>query len=546
MKHFWHVLRILIVLSVIILALGGAVALAQGEDPPDPPLSLAEPVMVPLPFATMTTEAGVDADAFPMNSGLVEDFVHIDAPDGPIISAEPRSLPLSDTTSTQSDLSTDIEMQGPVIDHRSEIEVTDFGVPTDAHPIGVPLGANGSSTSEETMQEAGDALSPTDSSVTVTSARTGDGSSNTKTSFNGGETIRYLGVVTNTTGATRNAAFRWSLSGPCGSVTLWSGNLDTPAGPAEWYLQGSTPSNCPGNYTYTLSVTYNGQTTSRSATFSIAGSDSGSGIDYHTRSGVHVFKIDMQNSKLSFEMVMAGDKTSVNYGKPSASPREYVRDMVARAPYSSRNPILAFNADYFGDNSNGTGHHGPQGLTVKNGSRFDGKYADPPEPDRDGNEWKVSSLSISRTKAVRMGKLTACNGSAGGCYDWWPNDTYYNTVGGGPLFIENGARIGGSNQNSTQPCRNEQPNGDWDWYCNTSIKWTAAGVTQDGRYLIIVVSDITKTMDQIAEVLIAESAWRAIKLDGGRSTQVWYKNANPRSIIGGGRPVANSLMVFSQ
>ncbi len=382
--------------------------------------------------------------------------------------------------------------------------------------------------------------------MTVTSARTGDGSSNTKTSFNGGETIRYLGVVTNTTGATRNAAFRWSLSGPCGSTTLWSGNLDTSAGAVEWYLQGSTPSNCPGNYTYTLSVTYNGQTTSRSATFSIAGSDSGSGIDYHTRSGVHVFKIDMQNSKLSFEMVMAGDKTSVNYGKPSASPREYVRDMVARAPYSSRNPILAFNADYFGDNSNGTGHHGPQGLTVKNGSRFDGKYADPPEPDRDGNEWKVSSLSISRTKAVRMGKLTACNGSAGGCYDWWPNDTYYNTVGGGPLFIENGARIGGSNQNSTQPCRNEQPNGDWDWYCNTSIKWTAAGVTQDGRYLIIVVSDITKTMDQIAEVLIAESAWRAIKLDGGRSTQVWYKNANPRSIIGGGRPVANSLMVFSQ
>jgi len=70
-------------------------------------------------------------------------------------------------------------------------------------------------------------------------------------------------------------------------------------------------------------------------------------------------------------------------------------------------------------------------------------------------------------------------------------------------------------------------------------------MTQDGRYLIVVVSDIDKTMDQAAAVLIAEGAWKAIKLDGGGSTQVWFKSANLQSIIGGGRPVANAILVFS-
>jgi len=167
-----------------------------------------------------------------------------------------------------------------------------------------------------------------------------------------------------------------------------------------------------------------------------------------------------------------------------------------------------------------------------------GRYAYPPEADNDGNEWKRSSLSISTSNTLRIGKLTECNAKK--CYDWIPNSAYHNTAGGGPLFVDNSERIGGTN--SVRPCRNEKLS---TWYCNTSFKWTAVGMTQDGRYLIVVVSDIDKTMDQAAAVLIAEGAWKAIKLDGGGSTQVWFKSANLQSIIGGGRPVANAILVFS-
>ena len=259
------------------------------------------------------------------------------------------------------------------------------------------------------------------------------------------------------------------------------------------------------------------------------------GIGYFTNDGFHVFRIDLQSPNLSFEMVMANDVTSVNFGKPSSSPREYVTGMVAREPYVSRNLVLAFNADYFGDNSDGTGNHGPEGLTVKNGVRFDGNYANPPLRDTDGNEWRHSSLSISDQHTVRIGIQTDCRG--GRCLAWAPTPEYYfNTVGGGPLFIDEGQRVGGADD-LVKPCRDEfGPR--YDRYCLGRFKWTAVGVTQDGRYLIVLVSDVDKSMDEVAAVLMTEGAWRAIKLDGGASTQAWYKFANPQSIVDGARPIA--------
>lgn len=80
-------------------------------------------------------------------------------------------------------------------------------------------------------------------------------------------------------------------------------------------------------------------------------------------------------------------------------------------------------------------------------------------------------------------------------------------------------------------------------YCTGSSKWTAAGVSSDGHYLIVVVPGVDRTMDQAAAVLIAEGASRAIKFDGGGSTQVWYKPNG--TLVAGGRRVTNALMVFS-
>jgi len=111
---------------------------------------------------------------------------------------------------------------------------------------------------------------PLSGSVTVTSVWTTDGNGNGKTSFNPGDAIKWYGYVYNTTGSSKTAYFVWSLNGPCGSQTLWSGNLSTAAGQPWWNLSGTVP-NCPGTYTYSLSVTYNGSTSSRSTTYTVNG-----------------------------------------------------------------------------------------------------------------------------------------------------------------------------------------------------------------------------------------------------------------------------------
>ncbi len=113
-------------------------------------------------------------------------------------------------------------------------------------------------------------------SVTVTSAFTTDGSGNAKTSFNAGDGIRWVGSVSNTTGSAKTALFTWSLSGPCGSSTLYSNNLSTNTGVINWYVSSTVPTNCPGSYTFSISVNYNGSTTSKSASYTVNGGSSGS------------------------------------------------------------------------------------------------------------------------------------------------------------------------------------------------------------------------------------------------------------------------------
>jgi hypothetical protein len=114
--------------------------------------------------------------------------------------------------------------------------------------------------------------------VSMSSVRTTDRSNNAKTSFNAGENLRYGAYIANSTGATRTVNTVWSLATPCGSSTLYSGNLTTGTGTQYWTLDGTAASNCPGSYTFTVRVTYNGQTTSKSSSFSVSCSDCGGGV----------------------------------------------------------------------------------------------------------------------------------------------------------------------------------------------------------------------------------------------------------------------------
>jgi hypothetical protein len=267
------------------------------------------------------------------------------------------------------------------------------------------------------------------------------------------------------------------------------------------------------------------------------------------RDGFHVFTIDLWNPYVSIETVMADD-TSTGH----STNREFVWDMVARPPYNTRNPVLAFNADYFGDG------HGAEGLTVKNGIRL------PNAGTHNGTEWRRSSLSISNWlpnvyphRTIRIGRQTDCLGAPGEpdneCTSWSPNsDNYYTTVGGGPLFVEFRKRIVGANEpsdmpGSLEPCKRERDPEIGDMrnnYCDNSnpTQWTAVGLSGNRRYMYVLVSKQgqLRTMDQAAATLISMGAYRVIKLDGGPSTQLWYR---PNGVlVNTSREIANALVVF--
>ena len=91
-----------------------------------------------------------------------------------------------------------------------------------------------------------------------------------KVTFGPGEGIRYYLAADNTTGSTATAYFEWHVSGSCGTVVDWTGNLDTDAGLANWFIETTTPTDCPGPYTFEGSVTYNAVKTTDSTGFDVA------------------------------------------------------------------------------------------------------------------------------------------------------------------------------------------------------------------------------------------------------------------------------------
>lgn len=308
--------------------------------------------------------------------------------------------------------------------------------------------------------------------------------------------------------------YRFRLSGDDG-VRLWvDGNLKIDQWRDQGYTQYTTDVNLSaGNHSLKVEYYENGGAAAVALSWERL-----SAIDYHLRDGFHVFRVDLWNPSVTFETVMADDVSSGHL-----SNREYVYEMVTRSPYAVRNPILAFNADYFGNG------HGAEGLTVKNGVRL------PNAGTVNNDERRRSSISISSSRSVRIGRQTDCLNN---CSNWVPDSSrYYTTVGGGPLFIDGGQRIGAAG--STKPCTDEYLA---TRYCTDQFRWTAVGISSDGRYLIVIVSGIAKTMDQAASVLIAEGAWRAMKLDSGSSSQVWYR---PSGRLVDGVGIANAVLVFA-
>lgn len=223
--------------------------------------------------------------------------------------------------------------------------------------------------------------------------------------------------------------------------------------------------------------------------------------------------VDLTIPHLRFENVMANDVFTVN---PPSDQRETVTSMVNRQPHILHNPILAFNADYFG-----TGH-GPEGFTVSNGLRIDGPLSN----DQDGNETNRVSHSVSRVNWVDLeSKLPGDVGNP-----VLHLNRFYNTSGGGPTILKDGVVV-------SNPCELE---GFPLEVCFTNTH-TAVGVSEDNQTFIVVVAE-AKSATEMGQILQAYGAYNGIKLSGGTTSQLWYSGEEVVS----GSPVANAMVIFRE
>ena len=262
---------------------------------------------------------------------------------------------------------------------------------------------------------------------------------------------------------------------------------------------------------------------SPSGTCAINSSD---GVELHQEQSdegdYFVVCVDLQNPYVRFQTMMANDVLNVN---AVPDQRENVSNMVIRPPYELRQPIVAVNADYFGDG------HGPEGFTVIDGERIDGPNNgdcdNPGFTDCQDNAIYRPSLSISRLNAIEIShkEVPEVENSLAQL------SRFYNSVGGGPTLVADGQLI-------PDPCPAE---GFSNFDECSQTRQTAVGVTEDGNTLIIIVAD-NKTGREIGQLLMKYGAYWGMKLGGGNSSQLWYQG-DPKVE---GTDVANAMVIFRE
>jgi hypothetical protein len=116
-------------------------------------------------------------------------------------------------------------------------------------------------------------IKPTDNTgVTVVEVWTDvDGAGNHGDIFAQGAPIHYTALTANTTGSTQVVPGTWSATGPCGAILSQSlPGWHIGAGTQRWYIHETVPlTACPGVYTLTTTIEYQGITSSQSRTFTV-------------------------------------------------------------------------------------------------------------------------------------------------------------------------------------------------------------------------------------------------------------------------------------
>lgn len=249
---------------------------------------------------------------------------------------------------------------------------------------------------------------------------------------------------------------------------------------------------------------------------------------YHCQraGGVHVVVIDLNDPHVRFETVMAQDAVAVD-----TPAQEWVSAMAERHPGA----VAAINGDYFSP-----GLHGPEGLTVRNGSRLDGL-----------DTMERSALAIGQAPLDAPGAALPIPAAVVRLADVAaPLDParLYNAVGGGPqiVFHAQWHWQAGFGFPRYRGCAGRLPpaqvvNGEClanidDWL-EPARPWSAAGLTPDHKMVWVV-----GPFAHLAGTLDLFGVETALKLDSGGSSQLWYG----RTMVPGYRPVANGLLAFYQ
>lgn len=287
-----------------------------------------------------------------------------------------------------------------------------------------------------------------------------------------------------------------------------------------------------------------------------------SGIRHCLMGQIQILRINPDDPYVRLETVLAqgknrhqdfGECRDVNLPAYSSGPGCVDADgqyPVERVPHMGERlkAVAGINADLFAKNHT----HGPEGLTVKKGDRFDGwQVEDCDGPDNQiivnghcyANDTRRSSLAISRHNRLEIGPKSIPDLDNTSNYA----DRFYNVVSGLPLLVHNGQPV-----NITTQCGLEGGN------CpdpDSNRARTAVGKTASGEIIIVVVPErpgvklrdfaAGDEIDQpLSDILIRLGAVEAINLDGGTSSQLWYDNQCPLSDCNLAPVVAEGLLIF--
>ncbi len=240
------------------------------------------------------------------------------------------------------------------------------------------------------------------------------------------------------------------------------------------------------------------------------------GVTYCVEDGgdTHLLIIDLSDPYLRVQTVMANGVLDV---APPDEERELVADMAKR--YRNDSVIAAINGDYFGAG------RGPEGPTVVQGQRLDTPTTIASNP----SEYRRTTLALSRSGTAAITHLNPIASPAPIVY----RDPIFNAISGGPIILYHGVVL----PEALSCLIDGIPPGACRRY-----RQTAAGVDATGKTLYLLASE-TRSTSSMAALLRDHGAFTAMKLDGGGSTQLWYRG---RTLVDSDREVADALLIFRE